>query len=128
MSWDDLAKPITAIGIAVGSVITLLLTKGVDAVIKIKNSNREDRQQVDQQQISGYMLAIEQQNNRIATLEKTINTLASDHQKCLERSTALEAENSSLAKHVELLQTEVDGLREWRHSVEMRNAKPGERE
>lgn len=108
--------PTWALGVV--AILTWLGTTGIEAWKKYAASKQRGREYDDEQHLSGYMLFIEQLKERIAVLEAKIDNLINEHKDCIEQSAELRAENASLKKHVEMMQSEVDGLREWRRSVD----------
>ncbi len=65
------------------AVLTVLLTKGIDALLKLRADGRIDKIRLEQGIDSGLKLVIERQDARIAVLEKMVTARELEHEECL---------------------------------------------
>ena len=65
------------------ALVTLMLTKGVDALLKLRADGRTDKIRIEAGIDAGLKLVIERQDERIRTLERLVDLREHDHDECL---------------------------------------------
>jgi hypothetical protein len=104
--------------IAIGTaVVTLVSTKVVPALLKLRKDSREDREYRDHKTTDGYEVLIAEQNKRITTLETQLTEVQSEHLECIKVQERLKGANDKFSRELEILTEEVKGLRQWRHET-----------
>jgi predicted RNase H-like nuclease (RuvC/YqgF family) len=143
---NTFATWITVISTILGSLITFIATKGVDAYLRV----RKDQRDADSERRTAALAEQHHQEDRVETkqeeqisdLKTQVATLITDlkvvqkenaaqaaafmadqkamqkeHTECVRQFAAVEAKYELLSKQYEAAIKEIDSLRQWRHEV-----------
>lgn len=106
---------IAALSAAAASIVTLLLTKGVEAVLKLRKSKLEEQQYEDDEARRAYAMLFAELTARVQSLDNDLRAVQMRELKCIESQAKLEGRDELRAKELELLRAEVAELRKWRN-------------
>ncbi len=125
---DSFQVTITVLSSVLTGLLTLVCTKGVDAYLKVRKDHREavaekttaalteqhhqeDRVETKQEE------QIADLKEQVKTLQADLKAVQHDHVECVKAQAELRGDNKAMASHIELLQSEVESLRKWRHDL-----------
>lgn len=117
-SWDW-----TVIAGAVCLVLGVILTKGTDALLKLRKSNMDADAQDDAGKVAGYKMAIEQLQKLLAAVEAERIATLQQHLECVKTTGILTGKVDILITQNDKLVREVADLREHLNMVERHGQK-----
>jgi hypothetical protein len=124
-----------AISTPITALLTLVLTKGVDAWIKARKQHMEEhsqhakhamesRQYDDQQDITAREILTQQLTSDLREVRAELSAVKGDHLECVRKTgilegkcEALEIVNRANEERLRKMDAEIEKLREWRHDV-----------
>lgn len=107
MSNMELIAWTTAIAGGVGSAITLLCTKGVDAVVRLRGQKQSEADYEDKRADKAHELVIVKLEARVTALESDLRTTREEHIACVEKYAMVQGQLNQCLSELEHLRTQV---------------------